>query len=453
MSHAVLLVDDEKNILQAYKRLLRDEDCELLLADGGAAAVEFLRNREIAVIICDQRMPGLTGAEVLAEAYRLQPDAVRITLTGHTDVAAAQASVNEGHVALFLFKPWDDAQLRGTVRSGIATYRATKERMRLEQLVRHQKEELENWNHCLEDKVREQTEVLRAQNQDLQGLHRCLDQSLRDTVKLVAGIMEAHSPNLGIHCQRVAELAQILATHVGLDGDDLRDVDFAAQLHDIGQFAKTAMRSPLSASQQGTAMPLRPVSHTETAHALLTKVSGFENIAVAVRHVHENFDGTGFPSGLRCEEIPLPARIVAIANAYCKGASSQEDPASYSHQSGCQTLLRGKGTQFDPHLVDQLLRYFGAREAAAHDIHEVEVSSRRLRTGMTLSRPIHSVAGLLMLNENTRLTHELIDCIIRLGDVDPNTRSVFVHCTPEDDGAPSGNRAATPEVGVPENLG
>ena len=124
MSHAVLLVDDEKNILQAYKRLLRDEDCELLLADGGAAAVEFLRNREIAVIICDQRMPGLTGAEVLAEAYRLQPDAVRITLTGHTDVAAAQASVNEGHVALFLFKPWDDAQVRGTVRSGIATYRA-----------------------------------------------------------------------------------------------------------------------------------------------------------------------------------------------------------------------------------------------------------------------------------------------------------------------------------------
>jgi HD-GYP domain-containing protein (c-di-GMP phosphodiesterase class II) len=265
--------------------------------------------------------------------------------------------------------------------------------------------------------------------------------------------MEAHSPNLGIHCQRVAELAQILATQVGVDGDDLRDVGFAAQLHDIGQFAKTSTRTPLPASQLGTAMPLRPVSYTETAHALLSKVSGFENIALAVRHVHENFDGTGFPSGLRREEIPLSARIVAIANAYSKGAMSKEDPASYSHQSGCQTLLRGKGTQFDPHLVDQLLRFFGAREAAAHNIHEVEVSSRRLRPGMTLSRPIHSVAGLLMLNENTRLTHELIDSIIRLGDVDPSTRSVFVQCTPCDDNPPAGTPATTPEARVPENLG
>lgn len=431
MSEAVLLVDDERNVLQALKRLLREEDCELLLADGGAAAVEILNSREIAVIVCDQRMPGLTGAEVLAEAYRLQPDAIRITLTGHTDVAAAQASVNKGHVAQFLFKPWDDAQVRTIVRNGIATYLATKERHRLEQLVREQKKELEAWNHRLEEQVREQTEELRAQNQDLLELHHRLDQSLRDTVKLVAGIMEAHSPNLGIHCQRVAELAETLAEQVGMSGDEIRDVAFAAQLHDIGHFAKTSVRTPAVAAGIGNGKPLRPVSHTDTAHALLSQVSGFEKIADTVRHLHENYDGTGIPDGLKREEIPLSSRVVAIANAYIKAAFSLQNPANFSHQAGCQALLRGKGLQFDSQLVDLLIRYFGSMDAAAHHKHEVEISSRRLQPGMVLSRPIHSVAGLLMLNESTWLTPELIDSINRLGDVDPCTRSVFVQCTPE----------------------
>jgi hypothetical protein len=169
---------------------------------------------------------------------------------------------------------------------------------------------------------------------------------------------------------------------------------------------------------------------------------------LAVRHFHENFDGTGMPDGLKREEIPLSSRIVAIANAYIKAAFSLQNPSNFSHQSGCQVLLRGKGIQFDPHLVDLLFRHFGAMDAAAHNKHEVEISSRRLQSGMVLSRPIHSVAGLLMLNENTHLTPELIDSIIRLGDVDPCTRSVFVRCTPADDESLPGSSSTTEEVAI-----
>ena len=116
MSTAVLIVDDEQHVLQSLKRLLRRDGYAVHLADSGPAALEILAKTEIAVIICDQRMPRMTGAEVLAQAYKICPDTVRITLTGYTDLAAAQTSINEGHVNRFLLKPWDDDHLRSVAR-------------------------------------------------------------------------------------------------------------------------------------------------------------------------------------------------------------------------------------------------------------------------------------------------------------------------------------------------
>ena len=238
MNHAVLIVDDEEHVLRSIKRLLRRDGYEIQTASGGAAALDILAKEDIAVIICDQRMPGMSGGDVLAEVYRLRPDTVRITLTGYTDLAAAQASINEGHVNHFLMKPWDDEHLRTVVRDGVRAYALILDNRRLEELTRQQKEELEAWNHRLEEQVEQRTEQLSTQNERLQRLQRELEQSLRDTLHIMVAMCEASNPNIGIHSKRVAEHALTLGTQLNLTGDDLRDVEFAAHLHDIGKISK-----------------------------------------------------------------------------------------------------------------------------------------------------------------------------------------------------------------------
>lgn len=115
MSDAVLIVDDDEQVLESLKRLLHWDGYDIHLAPSGPEALDILNTHEIAAIVCDQRMPGMTGAEVLAEAHRLHPETVRITLTGYSDLGAAESTINTGHVSQFLLKPRDDDHLRSVV--------------------------------------------------------------------------------------------------------------------------------------------------------------------------------------------------------------------------------------------------------------------------------------------------------------------------------------------------
>ena len=109
----ILFVDDEKNVLQSLKRLLMDEEgFEILLAESGEKALDILAERPgIGLIVSDQRMPGLTGADFLARAKVIAPDAVRILLTGYADINAVSDAVNRGGINRYITKPWKDEEL------------------------------------------------------------------------------------------------------------------------------------------------------------------------------------------------------------------------------------------------------------------------------------------------------------------------------------------------------
>ena len=149
MSAAVLIVDDEPLIPRTITRLLRRQGFKTRSANGGEEALKILDGNEIAVIICDQRMPGMSGAEVLAEFYKRSPDTYRITLTGYTDLASAQKSINEGNVNQFLTKPWDDGHLLSAVTQGVDTYRLVRENRLLQQEVASRTRKLEESNRQL----------------------------------------------------------------------------------------------------------------------------------------------------------------------------------------------------------------------------------------------------------------------------------------------------------------
>ena len=112
----VLLVDDEPNILKALKRLLRKDGYTILLADGGLEALQVLVDNPVNVIVSDHRMPVMTGIEFLAKVKQRHPDITRIVLSGFSDLDTITEAINEGNIYKFLAKPWDDAQIRTTIK-------------------------------------------------------------------------------------------------------------------------------------------------------------------------------------------------------------------------------------------------------------------------------------------------------------------------------------------------
>ncbi|MBV8659338.1 MAG: response regulator [Burkholderiales bacterium] len=115
MDRVLLLVDDEANILSALSRLFRRDGYRILTATSGAEGLEQLKQHNVGVIISDQRMPGMTGTEFLSVAKQIQPNSVRIVLSGYTELNSVTDAINKGAVFRFLTKPWEDDSLREQV--------------------------------------------------------------------------------------------------------------------------------------------------------------------------------------------------------------------------------------------------------------------------------------------------------------------------------------------------
>lgn len=441
----VLIVDDEPGIVRALTRLLRREGYVLHEAASGPEALEILRREEIAVIICDQNMPGMSGVEVLAEACRIRPDTYRITLTGLTDPGTAQATINQGRVNHFIFKPWNDEALLEVVREGVRSHEMIRENRRLHELTHQQKQELETWNRELEDKVELRTRELHARNERLRELRASLERSLRDTVAVLAGMLEAYDPSLGTHAKRVSQIARHLGTLLGLDEEALRDVEFAAYLHDIGKISRLYNDPQGARAPHGEAPKKRRPDHPLCGYAILSRVSGFENVAIAVRHLRERFDGTGRPEGLKAERIPIASRITVVANAYDKVVYTSKDPTKPSPDAGRRLLLDGKGTTFDPEIVDLMLRNLDDIGLRAVGQAEIEMSAKQVEEGMILSRDLCNAEGVLMLKAGTLLTPRLIESIGSWSEVDPVLSRLFVQCRPRDE-SEGGEADAPPDM-------
>ncbi|MEE9296941.1 MAG: HD domain-containing phosphohydrolase, partial [Phycisphaerae bacterium] len=338
---------------------------------------------------------------------------------------------NEGHVNHFLMKPWDDEHLRTVVRDGVRAYQLILDNRRLEELTGKQKEELEAWNQRLEEQVEQRTAQLSTQNQRLQRLQRELEQSLRDTLHVMVAMCEASNPNIGIHSKRVAQHALTLGTQLSLTGDDLRDVEFAAHLHDIGKVSKLHAKKGSRSGRGSARSGGRSLRHSDSGCAILSHVTGFGGIAQAVRHQYENYDGTGYPDRSKEDEIPLISRIIAIADSYDETVFSSTSPTATSRGAGRKVLLAGQGKRFDPALVELFLEHLDKESDETCSDSEVELSPTQLKVGMKLSRPLQNSQGVLLLKSGTDLTAEMIERVKLAANIDPVLSGVFVKCTQE----------------------
>ncbi len=174
-SHSILCVDDEKNILNSLRRLLRQENYNLLTASSGAEGLKLLEETHVQLVISDQRMPEMSGVEFLSQVREKYPEIIRIILSGYTDVNSITDAINKGHIYKFLLKPWDEQNLFLEIRQALQKYDLVEDNQRLHQKVLTQNEELKRMNENLEQIVAARTSELRLQNQALELSHAILE--------------------------------------------------------------------------------------------------------------------------------------------------------------------------------------------------------------------------------------------------------------------------------------
>ncbi len=415
----ILCVDDEKNILRALTRIFRHESFGVLTATSGKEGLEILKNSDnIGLIISDQQMPEMSGTDFLQSVAQLFPDIPRIILTGYATMDAAVAAINQGGACHFLSKPWDAKELLQVVRGGLERFRLTRENQRLTLLVNRQNEELAEWNGNLKKRVLLQTKQIRVQL-ELQESHS--SEIFTAVVEAFFDLLGQRNTRISSHSLKVAELAEQIAEKLGLDYRLREEVRVAALLHDVGLLGLPDRLLFKAASLMNPDEVKEFRSHSIKGEAVVKKIKVLRDVGLFIRHHHESYDGTGYPDALAGEEIPLGARIIALANWLDNTVTKEMSREARYLVS--KKLDREMGHLFDPTLASaaksamiQLL----SDTQEQRDLSEESMAVADLHPGMILSRKLYSVKGTLLLERGTPLDEETIESLWRylgIGDL------------------------------------
>lgn len=413
MTFKILVVDDEPNVLNSLDRLLHREGFIVVKAVGGEAALEALdEHDDIAVVISDQRMPDLSGVEVLKEARIRRPDAVRIGLTGYADMDTILKCINEARVTRFILKPWDDDLLIELVCEAVIIYGSGEEDQRLQESIFDEYRKLQRLNTNLERKLSEKANTEASIRQEYV-------KGFKDIVKLLSDITEMQAAGMPGHGKRVARMSKELAKAVALPPDERDDVVIAALLHDIGKLAIPSNLLPRTEEDNFVRR------HPQRGYEILKRISKFERIAEMVRHHHEAVSGNGYPEGLAGEAIPLGSRIIAIADMYDRCIFPSDEAVIGSQDGTEEELLKAAGEILDAGLVEIFLKVV---LPAVQNLttREVVVPTGLLKPGMELSRDIRDINGAIILKVGTILDDEKIGKLVMMNEYDPLLNKIVV---------------------------
>lgn len=348
--HVVLFVDDEPNILRAVQRLLRHEPMRVICASRGAEALELVARESPHVVVSDQRMPEMSGADLLAAVRERRGDAVRILMTGCTDLATAVEAINRGEIHRIVTKPWNDDELRATLHQAFERFDLGQEIRRLNALTREQNFKLQDVNRTLEESVRERTKQLDERNRELRVAYVQTIRALAEAVDAKDSYTRGHSERVGVYASKIArELG-------GFPREMIERVYIAGLLHDVGKIGvpDTVITKPDQLTPEEYAEIKR---HPEIGARILEPVSFLSDVAICVRHHHEWFDGSerGYPQRLRGDQIPLPSRIIVVADTVEAMTSDRPYRRGLPLEAVVRELERFAGTQFDPAVVTACL--------------------------------------------------------------------------------------------------
>ncbi len=405
----VLFVDDEANILSALKRLFHPCGYRIFTAEGGRQGLEIMERESVDLVISDMRMPEMNGAQFLAQINERWPKTVRILLTGHSEIRDTIDAINQGHIYRYIAKPWEDNDIVLSVKQALHQKQLEQKNQGLEELTRKQNEELKDLNANLEEKVKSRTEELRQTMGFLEVAHTSLKKSFITSIRIFSSLIDMRHSTLAGHSHRVAEMSRNIAVQMGMKEADIQDVFLAALLHDIGKIGLPDYLLEKPFSGLGSEERLLVVKHPVLGQTALMALEQMKIPAKLIRSHHEHFDGMGYPDKLSGLEIPLGARIIALANEYDSVQIGTLMTRRLNPSDATRFIQEGSGRRYDPVVVEAFMHVQRAAGNAAKPVRELPLSSGQLKFGMVLSRDLISSRGELLLSKDHMLDISFIE--------------------------------------------
>jgi response regulator RpfG family c-di-GMP phosphodiesterase len=412
----ILVVDDEVLIVEALQEILLEAGYSVVGRTEPKAALEELQNQQFSVILSDQRMPGISGLELLAHARRLQPDATRILITGVLSLDTVVEAINKGEIFRFIIKPWLREEFLATVRNGVQRHQLLVQNARLQEKTLAMNEQLLDLNRSLERQVA----LAARQNEQLERSNEALESNSIHSIELCVLTMQTFYPSLGRQARAAFRVCRSMAQVLKLPPAEQRLFETSALLHDLGLVG--VPRHVIRGWQENPEQ-LEPTEdalirqHPVLSQDMATFATGLDGLGQIIRCHHERVDGCGYPDGLQGDSIPWLGRLLAVAVGYAASRLAASD--------ALEAVSTASGSAFDPDAVRVLLK---AQPLASAPCQEREIPISDLRPGMVLASGVYSSHGLLLLPEGQRLNSTAIENIRHHDRRQSLNRSLVVYC-------------------------
>jgi len=324
----LLIVDDEVAIRRLLRQRLLREGYQCEEADTAEQVLSTLETNPIALVILDIKMPGKSGIELLPEIKSGHPDTAVIMATAVNDINVAIQCLKQG-ADDYICKPFNLEEVSLATQGALE-----KRRLKLE---------IREYQQFLEEKIEEQTEEIRK--------------IFLGAIEALVSALEAKDKYTGGHSRRVTDIALVLGNELGLSAQDMEDLRWASLLHDIGKIAvdQSIQNKPGKLTREEYE---HIMTHVHVGAEIVRPVVG-KKITEMIEHHHDHYDGSGLHQVIMGDDIPLGARILAIADAFDAMISDRPYRSAMSITDIVEEIKRCAGTQFDPVIVNAFLNTVG----------------------------------------------------------------------------------------------
>ncbi|MBL0699867.1 MAG: response regulator [Desulfosarcina sp.] len=414
----ILVAEDNPVVAELLNKILTKDGHGVVLAENGKKAWELFQEQGFRMVILDWMMPEIDGitlcnkirAEKLSHYVYIILQSTRDQLPD--TLAGFKAGVDD-----YIFKPYHPEEIRARIRSGLRI-------IELEQKV-----------------LEEKNEILKK--------HKELEESYMDTIRLLSSLIEMLNPVLGEYMKHVGRLSREIAEALCLEKELADHIEIAGLFHDIGLLGlPEPMLSKDEIEMDKTELGLY-TQHPLIASLSFEVVKRLSGVSGIILSHHENFDGTGFPNGLKESQIPIGARIVAAVSDYCKiihtwPAGIEEikkraadnfgreitkhcdsnDPDTLNKQIAKKALEIGSNSKYDAKVVDKLLTKITEKTETGES--RTWVAIKDLKEGMTLAKELCLKDGRHLLSNGVVLNAASIGSIQKLKDFNVLDDRIFV---------------------------
>ena len=340
--YKIIAIDDEAGIIDSLSIFLKRTNYDFVGITDPIEGIERIRNEHFDLLLLDFMMTPLHGDDVVEEIRKFNKELYILLLTGHKDLAPPLETIKRLDIQGYCEKSDKFEQLLLLIESGIKSIEQMHEIKRINEMLKESKEQLER--------------------------------AYLDTIQSLRYAVEAKDPYTRGHSDRVSEYAVLIGRKMGLSEDEIKTLQIGGLFHDIGKIGvpDTILQKEAKLTDDEYS---QIKNHPSIGAHILGEAEAFKDIIPIVKHHHERFDGRGYPSRLSGEEIPLLARITAVADTFDAMTSKRSYRNALDIQYVKEEIERCKGTQFDPKIAEVFLEILNNDFGKIQEIQKKYISN------------------------------------------------------------------------------